>query len=243
MDFAERLGVWLNAFDAIELQAAHQSIKAIRTAAPGKPAKARSTRAQSVDVDFQQVRSVLANAIARVAMPLPGATSAPADSVRLRPGLAHPPGPAGVHSAASAADASFAPYQQRHLELQRQMEQMISPLRDHVRQTLCTVSPRLRQLAVLDSVLEHLLAPREQMLLPTVATRVERRFEQLHLAHRQSLEATGQQDDPVLWRQAGGWLDVFGKDWRQALLAELDLRLEPTAGLIEALSNELKNKQ
>lgn len=196
MDFAERLGLWLNAFDAIGLQAAHQSIRAIRTAAPGQPPDPRPHRALSIEEDFRQVRTTLAHAIARDPVPPDGATP---------------------------ADAGHAPYRQRHLELQRQMEQMIGPLREQVRQALGRVSPRLRQLAALDAVLEQVLAPREQMLAPTVPALMERRFEQLRLA------------------QADGWLEVFGQDWRQALLAELDLRLEPVAGLIEALSNELKN--
>ena len=54
---------------------------------------------------------------------------------------------------------------------------------------------------------------------------MERRFEQL--AHSND----------------AGWLEAFGKDWRLALLAELDLRLEPVAGLIDALNNELKYQQ
>ncbi|MDB5940803.1 MAG: hypothetical protein JWQ13_369 [Ramlibacter sp.] len=195
MDFAERLSLWLNAFDAIGLQAAHQSIRAIRTAAPARPPDARPRHAQSVDEDFQQVRSTLANAIAR-------------DPV-----------------ATAAAEAGYSAYRRRHLELQRQMEQMIGPLRDHVRQTLSRVSPRLRQLAALDAVLEQVVAPREQTVLPTAAALLERRFAQLR------------QGD------VAGWLDVFVTDWRQALLAELDLRLEPVAGLIEALGNELKNRQ
>ena len=105
------------------------------------------------------------------------------------------------------------------------MEQMIAPLRDHVRQTLCRISPKLRKLAALDAVLEQLLAPRAQLLLPEAASLMERRFEQL-----------AQRDD-------AGWLETFGKDWRLALLAELDLRLEPITGLIEALNNELKYQQ
>lgn len=196
MDVAERLGLWLNAFDAIGVQAAHRTINAITKAAPAQPADARSSRTPSVEEDYQGVRAALAHAIAREPLPLAGATP---------------------------ADATYAPYRQRHLELQRQMEQMIGPLRDHVRQALGQASPRLRQLAALDAALEQVLAPREQMLAPTVPALMERRFEQLRLA------------------QAEGWLEVFGQDWRQALLAELDLRLEPVAGLIEALGNELKN--
>ena len=198
MDFAERLGLWLNAFDAIGLQAAHQSIRAIRSAAPGTPLDARSRRGQTVDEDFQQVRSTLAHAIARDLAPLEGA--------------------------AQTEKTSYAPYRQRHLELQRQMEQMITPLRDHVRQALLPVSAPLRQLAALDAVLEQMLATREQTLLPAVTALLERRFVQLRDANSED------------------WLQTFENDWRQALRAELDLRLEPVAGLIEALSNELKNR-
>lgn len=240
MDFAERLSLWLNAFDAIGLQAAHRSIRAIRAAAPGKLPHARSVLPDALEEDFRRVRSTLAKAIAQDPQPHAGATHGAEDHAHRRRVEA---GAADRHDAAGAvADAGYSVYLQRHLELQRQMELMIGPLRDHVRQALSCMSPRLRQLAALDAVLEQVLAPREQLLLPTVPSLVERRFEQLRLAHRQALEAAGQEDDPALWRQPGGWLDLFGKDWRQALLAELDLRLEPVAGLIEAVSNELKNQ-
>ncbi len=198
MDFAERLGLWLNAFDAIGLQAAHQSIRAIRTAAPGPAADTRPAWTQTLDEDVRQVRTALAQAIAQDVLP-----------------------PAGD----SAAEPAYAPYHQRHLELQRQMDQAIGPLRDRVRQALGRASPTLRQLAALDAVLEQMLAPREQQLLPTAAALLERRFGQLRLAATED------------------WPEVFGQDWRQALLAELELRLEPVAGLLEALGNDLKNRE
>jgi len=40
-----------------------------------------------------------------------------------------------------------------------------------------------------------------------------------------------------------GWLASFATDWRNALLAELDLRLEPVAGLVDALRNEPLSSQ
>jgi uncharacterized protein YicC (UPF0701 family) len=181
MDFAERLSLWVNAFDAIALQSAQQSIRAIQAAAAGQPA--------DVAEELRRVRSVLAQAIARDPL-------------------------------AEATKAGYAGYQQRHAELQRQMEQMIGALRDQVRQSLSRVSPGLRQLAALDAMFEQMLAPREQALLPAAAALLERRFEQLE-----------------------GDRDSFGKDWRNALLAELDLRLEPVAGLVEALANELKKSE
>ena len=216
MDFAERLSLWLNAFDAIGLQAAHQSIRAITTVAPAAvvtSSAARPPRAGDLAEDLRRVRAALGSAIARE--PIPAGPAAPSDG--------------------------YGPYRQRHLELQRRMEQMIAPLRDHVRQALCRISPRLRQLAALDAVVEHVIAPREQALLPTAAALLQRRYEQLRQAHRQELEAAGQQDEPA-GGHGEGWLDLFDRDWRRALLAEVDLRLEPVAGLIDALANELKNR-
>lgn len=120
--------------------------------------------------------------------------------------------------AATAAD--FTAFHRRHLELQRLMEMAIAPLRDHVRQAVARASGRLRQLAALDEAMEQVLAAREQALLPTAAALLERRFLQLR---------TGADE---------GWLQVFQADWRQALLGELDLRLQPVTGLLDALVHD-----
>jgi len=120
------------------------------------------------------------------------------------------------------SEPGYAPWQQRHLELQRQMEMMIAPVREHARLALGRRSPRLRKLAVLDAAMEQLLAPREQALLPKVVAVLKRRHAQLAAADAAT--------------------DTFATEWRQALLAELDLRLEPVAGLAEALQNEAKNQ-
>jgi hypothetical protein len=112
-----------------------------------------------------------------------------------------------------ASDAPrYADYERRQQQLQRQMEQMISALRDHARQACAKRSPSLRQLATLDAAFEQLLAHREQTLLPKAAGLLKSRFD--------------------------GGSDAFVETWRQALLAELDLRLEPAAGLLAALDKE-----
>jgi hypothetical protein len=122
------------------------------------------------------------------------------------------------------------------------MEQLTGALRDHRRQSVARVSPRLRQLAALDASFEQLLAPREHALLPAAIGLLERRFHQLRVAHRQAREATGQSDDPARWREPGGWLATFAQDWRNALLAELELRLQPSVGLAEALRDEPRSE-
>ena len=193
-DVAERLSLWVSAFDAIGLQAAQQSIRTVQTALPGKRLEARPAGADALAAELQRVRATLARAVAQ---DLPDAAE---------------------------TEVGYAPYQQRHLELQRRMALAITPLRDHVRHTLSRMSPRLRQLAALDAMLEQVVAPREQQLLQTVPALMQRRYEQRR-------------------REAGDWQESFGKDWRELLLAEVDLRLEPVAGLIEALGNEFRNRQ
>jgi hypothetical protein len=179
-DFAERMSLWLGAFDAIRLQSAHQAVRSIPAGAPAR----RPVRGPDLGEDVRRVRSVLAKAVAQ-----------PLD----------------------APEPGYAPWQQRHLELQRQMEMMIGPLREHARLALGRHSPRLRRLAVLDAAMEQMLAPREQALLPKLAALLKRRHAQL--------------------AAEGAPTERFASEWRDTLLAELDLRLEPVAGLAEALRN------
>ncbi|MBK6639586.1 MAG: DUF3348 family protein [Rhodocyclaceae bacterium] len=66
----------------------------------------------------------------------------------------------------------------------------------------------------------------------------EKRFARLRAGHLENLDETGGQDDPALWLAPGAWLAVFRQDIAAVLLAELELRLQPTLGLLEALRNE-----
>ncbi len=214
-DVAERLGQWVGIFEADTLYTAHQSL-AVRT----EPRAASVAAADGIGVEQQlhEVRSILARAITTHTAPAAATT-------RGRQPLPAP-------EPAVDTQADYAPYRQRYLDQQRSMELMVKPLRAQVRQTLSRASPALRQLAALDAVWEQLLETRAQRLLATVPGHLERRFKRLHKAH--------QQDDPALWRKPGGWLDVFGKELQAVLLAELETRLEPVAGLVEAFSKEVK---
>lgn len=191
MDFAERLSLWLNAFDAIALQSAHQAIRAQAATPvrpPAMPADARE--------DVQRVRSVLARLVAQD-LPAPDGDDEP----------------------------GYAPFHARHLELQRQMDLMIAPLRAHLRDTLARTSSSLRQLAALDLAMGQALGAREQALLPQVGKLLKRRFAQARAA--QAADGEG--------------LRAFTQEWREALLAELDLRLAPCVALAEALVTESRN--
>lgn len=227
MDFAERLSLWVGPVEAITLQAAHHALRQITATAPTPPIppapastlppRHAAPRADALDDDIQRVRAAIAAALSRD--PLPPAV----------PGATH---------AERAKDAAYATYLQRQQALQRQMERLVEPLRDHVRQALAATSAPLRQLAALDAVMAQTLAPRQERLLAAAGALLERRYEQLRQAHRNALQAAAldeSDDNPALWREPGGWLHRFEADWRQALRDELGLRLETTLGLVSAL--------
>lgn len=154
----------------------------------------------------------------RAGQPL-GADEAQAGLQRLRKTLGQSIAAPPIHPV-HAADTEFAPHHQRHLDLQRRMEMAIDAFRGHLRQTLTQTSTRLAQLAALDAVLDQMLGGREQKLLAGVPAFLKSRFQQLRQAEPE------------------GWPPLFEHDFQQTLHAELELRLQPVTGLVEALTQE-----
>jgi hypothetical protein len=93
-------------------------------------------------------------------------------------------------------------------------------------------------LAALDSAFDAILGERESKLLALIPLLMEQRFGHLFQAHQQQLAHTQQADHPALWLKPGGWLARYLEELQTVLLAELDLRLQPTLGLIEALQDQ-----
>ncbi len=208
--FAEKLGLWLDFNDAITLRAAHDTSTANPPGTPfGAPAAARV----AVGAQFARTRAALAESI----------TKMPASKPDLPMELA----------------AAYEPYRRCYLAHQRDMDLSIRPLRVNVREVLTMASPALKKLAALDAALDGILRERESSLLSTVPGLLKKRFVQLFKAHQQTLVDTQQADNPALWMQAGGWLARFCSELQTVLLAEVDLRLQPTVGLMEALNNEI----
>lgn len=214
--FADRLGQWLDFADAIALFSALNG----STDAAGGPATAEHPALRD---EFARVRGALLDSINTDGVLTPGKAR-----IRL-------PAPAWHASTPGAAD--YLPYHRYYLAHQRDMGAAIAPLRASVRAGLAQRAPALRQLAALDGVLDQALAPRERSLLATVPQLLGRHFEQLHQAHRNALTTP---DDPARWLQPGAWLHTFCQDMRAVLLAELELRLQPVAGLLEALNEVTK---
>ena len=206
--FAERLGQWLDFADAIALHAAHGNAAAQRVGG------AESSTALANE--FASARAAWASSIAASCAKWPTSSTA-----------------ADLDPA-----AAYAPYRRFYSAQQGEMDVAIRPWRNKARRALAQAGGKLGQLASLDGALDKILSARERQLLATVPALLERRFALLAGAHRQRLAETGQPDDPTRWGAPGGWLADFGKELTMVLLAELDLRLQPTVGLIEALSNE-----
>ncbi len=224
--FAERLGQWLGFTDALALfpalGAGAASVPELESAAP-------PTARAAMRKEFARVRAAMVESIT-------------ADGV-LDPGEARIGLPAPAPDAATASAADFSPYHRRYLAHQRDMAASIGPLRANARAALSGHSPALERLAAVDAVLEQALAARERNLLATVPALLGRRFEQLYAAHLAARSEAQVADEPALWLAPGGWLAVFCSEMQNVLLAELDLRLQPVAGLIETLGTEETRKQ
>lgn len=125
------------------------------------------------------------------------------------------PAPAGV-----ALTDLLAPFRLHHAQQQRAMAARIASLRERLRPRLVETSGALARLAQLDALLERALLDAERRALAGLPTLLTRRAETHHAA------------DPCHWRQA------FWADLQRVLRAELDHRLQPVLGLIEALHDD-----
>lgn len=220
--FAEKLGLWLDFNDAITLRSAHDASTA---SPPGTPLGVPSTAGVALGEQFARVRAALADSITKSCSPHGG-----------KPRMEWPASKPGLPMDLAAA---YEPYRRCYLAHQRDMDLSVRPLRTNVREVLMRASPPLKKLAALDAALDAILRDRESSLLSTVPGLLKKRFVQLFKAHQQKLADTQQADNPALWMQAGGWLARFCNELQTVLLAELDLRLQPTVGLMEALNNEI----
>jgi len=204
--FADRLSHWLGWTDAISLSGA------LNAGPPALAAGARAARGSGSEEDeCVRLRGVLAKAIA--------------DDSALLAGEKEQPGNPGNPDKA----ADFSPYRRRYLSRQQTMEMAIGPLRERLRASLASQSPAMAQLAAVDAVMEQALSAQEYRLLATVPGLLEKHFRRL----RQAQQAVP--DEPEGGTPQAAWQDVFRKDMQAVLLAELDIRLEPVEGLLEAL--------
>ena len=204
----ERLGQWLDWTDAIRLSALLN-----QPATAPAPAAPNATSITGSDSPAQ------ARELAQPPAQTPARTLAQALArVRAEQARAIHTDPAAL-LAGTDAGADFAPFRRACQARQRAMGAAATTLRARLRAALAATSPAGARLAALDDALEAALAERERHLLGSVVAHIEQRF----LRARQAA--------------APGWAARFQQDMQQALMAELDLRLQPAQGLLAALAD------
>ena len=221
--FAEKLGLWVGFTDAIQLSSVHAAKP--QPASPCLPPDSGQTLLDEV----ARMRAGFAQSI----RPVPQTGSSK------KMGRARIEWPEPSADLPLNAATAYEPYRRFYMAHQRDMELKISLLRNRVRELLMGASPALQKLAALDSALDTILREREGALLGTVPVILKSRFVQLFTTHQHDLANTQQADNPANWAQPGGWLARFCGELETALLAEWDVRLEPTQGLIDALHHEI----
>ena len=213
-DFADELGQWMHFTDAIALSSVLDSGMAKVSAQ--SPAVRAETGAR-LTAQFERIRAAMINSITK--------------SCALKGGKSPIELPRPVD-----LEVSYAPYRRFHEAHQRDMELFVEPLRVNLRDALAKASPRLRKLAELDAVMEKFLRDRESRLLARVPMLLQKRFDTRQAAHQERLAANGRPDNLANWMQPGGWLASFCQELQTLLLAEAELRLQPSAGLLEAIN-------
>jgi hypothetical protein len=181
-------------------------------------------------------------------------------------GLARIDMPAPVLDEPVEIKIAFEPYRRFISAHQRQMESSLRSLRAQLRLQLSQRASAGQQLAALDAAFENILAEREAALLGKTCKLLEKRFVQALKAHMQAQDqavpvtlaaetafATDKATDDIdaiapapnapPKAHPSSWLMPFRQTIRQALLAELDTRLQPTLGLLEALTSIATQKQ
>lgn len=223
--FTEKLGQFVNFSDAITLSAVHSKLSKMAF----EPTEVSS---ENVRNEFLRVREVLVKSIIKSFTPSKG--------------------PSGISLPIPKADCpqdkamSYEPYQRFYARHQREMDFKVQSLQLYVRDGVSGLSLELAQLAELDAALGDVLALHTRRLFAVIPKLLSKRFEHLRNEHQQALANVADNENSVTddshaeWVKPGGWLHNFYQEMQGLLLAELDVRLQPILGLVEALNEQLE---
>ena len=223
-DVGQSLGDWLDFRQAIGLQGFIGSLDDPSVKAVHATARVDATVLRK---RFAEVRNTLEQSILQGAVPAPGLPRIELPAAELE----HPIDP----------KTAFDPFRRYSVGHQRQMDHIIRSLRIQLRGMLDKGPTAQRQLSTLDALFESVLSPKETRLLGHLPTQFEKRFTQTLKQHMKSLREAADADEPA--PRTAPWLEPLRNDMRNALLAELDLRLQPVLGLIEALTTPPQQQQ
>jgi Protein of unknown function (DUF3348) len=182
-----------------------------------------SVPSEACQEEFLRVRSLLVESIAKSFI-----QGEETSQVRIRFPLPKPD--------TSLSDAEgYEPYRRFYTAHQREIDAKAQYLRSFVRDAASGLSPRLMQLVELDTRVGEIMTVHQRQCFAVVPKLLEKRFAQLFRDNPQSSDE--QHDDITAQR-----LRQFGQEVQGLLLAELEVRLQPVVGLIEAINEEADNQ-
>jgi hypothetical protein len=251
-DVGQKLGDWLDFRQAIALHGVLPPDTASAAQAAPLPAHVQRMAPIAPEALARHVDKVRAQLVESITQ------GAPAGS-----GLARIDMPTPVLDAPVEAKAAFEPYRRFVAAHQRQMDSTLRNLRAQLRLQLSQRGSAGQQLAALDTAFENILAEREAALLAKTSKLLEKRFVQALKAHMQrqaqtqpaamatetadaatdDMDVTDAKPNDTPKADPSSWLMPLRQTLRQALLAELDTRLQPTLGLLEALTSFATQEQ
>jgi hypothetical protein len=213
--FAQRLGQLIDLSDSVNISRVHAQHGA-------KLFTASTTSEEAITAEFLQVRNAIVASIIksfeegtglrRIKLPRPG-PEAPAD-----------------------AASGYEPYGRFYASHQREMDSKIQQLRKQVREAARGASAELAQLVVLDEALGDTLTVHSRKFFAAIPGLLARRY--AHLLNEYTVACDNPQGSSGSWPEL---LELFCQNMQSLLLAEVEARLLPTQGLIEALHSEIQN--
>ncbi len=119
----------------------------------------------------------------------------------------------------------FSAYRRFYSAHQREMERQVNTLHTTIRQELLEENAHLAKLASLDKAMADIIAPQARKQFAAIPLHLKKRFDSL----------VGGDSEP---HSQTDWLPRFQQEICTLLLAELETRLMPTLGLVEAIEEE-----
>lgn len=129
----------------------------------------------------------------------------------------------------------YEPYRKFYLNRQNGLEMKVEHLRSIIRDSISGISPSLAKLARIDQALSASISDVSGEIFAMIPKLLEKRFFHLMDIHRPEFPENPEVTDFEQWMKPGGWISVFCNEMREILLAELEVRLQPVAGMIDSL--------
>jgi hypothetical protein len=131
--------------------------------------------------------------------------------------------------------SAYEPYRKFYVARQRDLEIRINRLRIRIQGAISNISPNLAQLSNLDAAFNKVLSGKTRDLFEVVPKLLGRHFGSQLDKYRATLPSKPSASDLDKWMQPGSWIPTFCEIMRELLLAELEVRLQPVLGMIDAM--------